>query len=159
MHFVLDQNFPIQATSLPWPAPITMTKLGDIDRSLTRAHEDWEIFQALSERGDVDGFITNDASLLSLHREMVMLSQTKLTLVVTKDCAGDPLGATGLLMSHLPQIAKQNHPTPRIYVLPRPKLGLTKVKNHLDELALAAGIPTKQLKDQEFAAIRKLTNP
>lgn len=41
-----------------------------------------------------------------------MLSQTQLTFVVTVGLGHDPLGATGLLMFHLPQIARQNHPTP-----------------------------------------------
>lgn len=155
MHFVLDQNFPVQATGLPWPAPISLSRLRDIDPALTRDHEDWQIFRALRDRGDVDGFITNDANLLDLPREMVMLSLTKLTLVVTKDMARDPLGATGLLMLHLPQIARQNHPTPRIYVLSRPRLHLTKVRPVIEGLAVGVGIPIKQLLDEEIGAIRR----
>lgn len=158
MHFVLDQNFPIQATGLPWPATISLTRLRDIDPALTRDHEDWQIFRVLRDRGDVAGFITNDASLLLLPREMVMLSLTKLTLVVTKDIASDPLGATGLLMLHLPQIVKQNHPTPRIYILSRPRLHLTKVRPVIEELAAGAGIPIRQLLDQEIGAIRRLSS-
>lgn len=156
MHFVLDQNFPIQATGLPWPPSMTLSTLRSIEPKLTRDHEDWEIFRALRDTGGIDGFITNDSSLLRLPREMVMLSFTQLTLVVTKDCGGDPLGATGLLMLHLPQIMKQNHPTPRIYVLARPKLYLTKVRNVIDELAVGAHVPTKQMIDQELIAIRHL---
>lgn len=158
MHFVLDQNFPIQATGLPWPATISLTRLRDIDPALTRDHEDWQIFRALRDRGDIDGFITNDANLLDLPREMVMLYQTQLTLVVTKGMTGDPLGATGLLMLHLPEIARQNHPTPRIYVLSRPRLHLTKVRPVLEGFAAGAGIPIRQLLDQEIGAIRRLSS-
>ena len=111
MHFVLDQDFPIQLTGLPWPTGLAVSALKDIGPDLTRNHDDWEIFRALHARGDVDGFITNDAAILHLSRKMVMLSQTQLTLVVTEGVGGDALGATGLIMLHLTEIAKQNHPS------------------------------------------------
>jgi hypothetical protein len=50
-----------------------------------------------------------------LPREVVVLSRTQLTLVVTEGLGHDPLGATGLLMLHLPRIARQDHPASRIY--------------------------------------------
>lgn len=155
MHFVLDQNFPFQATGLPWPPGIVVSALKAIDPELTRDHDDWEIFQALQSRGDVNGFITNDASLLHLAREMVMLAHTNLTLIVIDGLGGDPLGATGLLMIHLPQIAKQNHPTPRIYLLKRPNLTLTKVRPIIDTLARRAGVTPATLIVQEMGEIRR----
>ncbi len=153
MHFVLDQNFPIQLTGLPWPAGLAMSVLKDIDPDLTRNHDDWEIFRALHARGDVDGFITNDAAILHLSREMVMLSQTQLTLVVTEGVGGDALGATGLIMLHLPEIVKQNHPTPRIYQLKRPQLRLTRVRPIIDGLAARQGVSAVVLMRIELAAI------
>src|SRR5439155_3679211 len=112
-----------------------VTPLMAIDPDLTRNHEDWELFRALHRRGDVEGFITNDADILLLAREMVMLSQTQLTLVVTDGLGHDPLGATGLLMLHLPQIARQNHPPPRVYQLRRPQLQVKWVRPIIDGLA------------------------
>ncbi len=155
MHFVLDQNFPIQLTGLPWPAGLAVSALKDIDPDLTRNHDDWEIFRALHERGDVDGFITNDAAILLLPREMVMLSQTQLTLVVTVGLGHDPLAATGLLMLHLPQIAKQNHPTPRIYNLRRLQLQVTRVRPIIDGLAARERIPAPDLVTRELAEINR----
>lgn len=46
---------------------------------------------------------------------MVVPSRTQLTLVVTEGLGHDPLGATGLLLIRLPQIARQDHPAPHVY--------------------------------------------
>ncbi len=145
MHFVLDQNFPFQATGLPWPPALTVSPLRAIDPDLTSDHDDWEIFRALHDRGGIDGFITNDASLLNLAREMVMLSRTQIILVVT----------AGLLMLHLPQIAKQQHPRPCIYTLKRPKLQLTNVRSTVDALAAQAGLTPAALMRREIAEIER----
>ncbi len=156
MHFVLDQNLPFQATGLPWPRDIELSALMAIDPDLTHEHEDWEVLRALHRRGDVDGFITNDAGILLLPREMVMLSQTQLTLIVTDGLGHDPLGATGLLMLHLPQIARQNHPTPRIYRLRRPPLQVTRVRPVVDSLAARERIPAPDLVKRELAEINRI---
>ncbi len=153
MRFVLDQNFPVQATGLPWPQGLDVSPLKTIDPGLTRNHDDWEVLRAFHRRGDVDGFITNDAAILLLPREMVMLSQTQLTLVVTDGLGHDPLGATGLLMLHLPQIARQAHPPPRIYRLRRPQLQVTQVRPIIDSLAGRERIPRHDLISRELAEI------
>jgi hypothetical protein len=106
MHFVLDQNFPIQVTGLPWPHGINLTRLYTLDPSLVADTEDWEVLLALSRRGDVDGFVTNDDKMLSLAREMIFLMRSRLKLVVTVGVGHDPLRATGLLMVSLPQIVQ-----------------------------------------------------
>lgn len=155
MHFVLDQNFPFQATGLPWPPGLTVSSLRAIDPQLTRDHDDWEIFRALHRRGAIDGFITNDANILDLPREMVMLSRTQLLLVVTAGLGHDPLGATGLLMVHLPQIAKQMHPKPHIYILKRGRLTLTNVRTTVDKLAQRTGVTPSDLVKQELAEIAR----
>ncbi|HET8631329.1 MAG TPA: hypothetical protein VFL91_28240 [Thermomicrobiales bacterium] len=157
MHFVLDQNFPFQATGLPWPRGVEVSPLTAIDPELTRNHDDWQVFRALARRGDVDGFITNDADILNLPREMVQLSRTQLTLVVTDGLGHDPLGATGLLMLHLPQIAKQNHQPPRIYRLRRPQLHLTRVRPLIDALATRERIPASDLVRRELAVINRIS--
>ena len=128
-----------------------MSPLGTIDPDLTRDHDDWEIFRALHRRGNIDGFITNDANILNLSREMVTLSRTQLTLVVTSGVGHDPLGATGLIMLHLPQIAKQTHPKPCIYILKRSQLNLTNVRTTVDKLAQREGIAPSDLMKRELA--------
>src|SRR5437879_1168711 len=105
MHFVLDHNFPVQTVGLDWPINVQVTSLADYDRSLINEPDDWKILAALHNRGGVDGFITNDAKMLNLVPEMAVLSRSRLALVVTHGSGWDPLGATGLIMVYLRQIA------------------------------------------------------
>jgi hypothetical protein len=114
--FVLDQNFPWQATTLPWPRRIELVRLEDIDARLTAGVEDWEILASLAQRGDVAGFVTNDARMLGSLYEMIVLQHTRLVLVVTDSVGHDPLRATGLLMVHLSDLAGMSGPmTAKLY--------------------------------------------
>jgi hypothetical protein len=122
-HFVLDQNFPIQTTGLPWPPDLRVTRLSSIEPDLVAGHDDWEIFHRLDRRRDVDGFITNDDRLLQLPREMYVLSRSRLTLVIAAGVGHDPIRATGLVMVSLRQIAGHVAGGPQIFVLQAPVLG------------------------------------
>ena len=122
-HFVLDHNFPWQVTALPWPEGLRLTRLADYDARLTQSYDDWQVFYALDRRGDVDGFITNDAKILHLAREMVVLSETHLTLVVTDRVGHDPIRATGLVMLYLGQIVHRLSPRAQIFTLRSGDLG------------------------------------
>jgi len=84
-----------------------------------------------------------------------MLSRTQLTLVVTDGLGHDPLGATGLIMLHLPQIVKQTHPKPRIYVLKRSQLNLTNVRSTVDKLAQRIGTAPSDLMKRELVEIAR----
>lgn len=66
MHFVLDQTFPVQGTGLPWPSTLRLSLLQDILPGMEGGHDDWELLLALDKRGDIDGFIANDAKMLYL---------------------------------------------------------------------------------------------
>jgi len=79
----------------------------DIAPHLADEPDDWRILIGLATRGDVDGFITNDDDMLELPEEMVALSRTRLTLVVTAGVGHNPLRASGLLMAYLPEIARR----------------------------------------------------
>ena len=82
--FALDQNY---------PEPIA---------------EDWQVLQALHLHGrDWDGLITSDKNMLGLPKELAVLCQTKLTLVVAVAAGHDPIKATGLLLTHLGSICEQ----------------------------------------------------
>jgi hypothetical protein len=103
---VLDQNFPlavkrkgaaeaaVSSVGLEWPFDITLVPLAEIDPGLVEQVEDWQILEALHRRGGIDGLITNDERILSQAREMVVLSRTRLVLVVTRGTGHDPLRAT-----------------------------------------------------------------
>lgn len=99
--FVLDHNFPIMITGIRWPPDLTLEPLHYYDERLIRDHADWQVLRELDRRGDVDGYISNDAKMLNLAPEMVALHLSGLTLVVTDGVGDDPLAATGLLMTHL----------------------------------------------------------
>jgi hypothetical protein len=117
-HFVLDHNFPVAAVTLPWPPNLLqVTALRDLDPRLTRGFQDFQIIQALDKRGDVHGLVTNDARILNLSPEMVALSRSRLTLVVTDGVGHDPLRALGLIMVYLQAIALKAVAQSQIFVL------------------------------------------
>lgn len=119
--FALDQDFPTSLLgSIPWP-DAKLVALKDEHPDLVRDHEDWEVLRELRVRGSVDGLITLDHKMLSLPKEMVVLHQSRLSLVVFHDVLNDPFIATGLLMIHLPLIVRQFQPqVAQLWVFRRP---------------------------------------
>ena len=108
LHFVLDHNFPYQVVhGLDWPPYLHLSALKDVAPHLIDEPDDWRVLLALAAMGDIDGYITNDADLLDGIEELVALSRTQLTLVVTAGVGHNPLRASGLLMAYLSEIAKQ----------------------------------------------------
>ena len=74
--------------------------------------DDWELLLVLHRHERYwDGLITNDDAMLSLAKEMTVLSQTGLTLVVAKGEGHNPIRAVGALLCHLPHIC--HHTTPK----------------------------------------------
>ena len=91
----------------PWPTDLVIRRLSDHAPDLVEAVDDWEVLVDLDKRGGVDGFITNDASMLVQPTEMVALSKTHLALVITEGVGHEPIRATGLVMVHLEEIARR----------------------------------------------------
>lgn len=105
--FALDQNFPqpIVEVLREFMTEAELVAVGDIDARLTEI-DDWEVLLALHHHPvEWDGLITTDMGMLSLPRELSVLLQTKLTLVVAAASGHDPLRATGLVLTYLPWIA------------------------------------------------------
>lgn len=105
--FALDQNFPrpIVETLREFMTEAELVSLGDIDERLSEL-DDWEVLLALRHHHeDWDGLITTDSGMLALPRELSVLMQAKLTLVVAAAAGHDPLKATGLVLTYLPWIA------------------------------------------------------
>lgn len=110
--FALDHNFPqpivdvlseymVEAELLP--VDVIDPRMPDLD--------DWQILLALHHHPrPFDGLITTDNSMLKLPRELAVLMQTKLTMVVADEAGHDPLKATGLVLAHLPGICKRTRP-------------------------------------------------
>jgi hypothetical protein len=108
--FALDQNFPEPIVSAldRFIPEAELVPLRKIDPLLIADLEDWEVLLALHHHARPwDGLISTDSGILNLPREMAVLRQTNLTLVVAEAAGHDPLRATGLLFTHLSWIAGQ----------------------------------------------------
>lgn len=99
--------------------------------------DDWELLLALHRHERRwDGLITNDDAMLSLAKEMTVLSQTGLTLVVAKGEGHNPIRAVGALLCHLPHIC--HHTTPehaQIWTLRVAQKNHEEVQAYLDKIA------------------------
>lgn len=110
--FALDQNFPqpiVQALNDFIPE-VELVPLRTIDRLMAEI-DDWQVLLALHHHARPwDGLITNDSRMLNLPRELAVVRQTRLTLVVAHAAGHDPIKATGLLFTHLAWIARETDP-------------------------------------------------
>ncbi len=127
-----------------------LVPLRKIDHRLVQDVEDWQILHALYHHVDGwDGMITMDSSMLRLPRELSVLKQTRLTLVVPDRSGNDPLRATGLLLTHLPNICKNtSRERPQIWVLGAVQKSPEDPWQHLDKLAKRRNVETTKLFDQ-----------
>jgi hypothetical protein len=118
--FALDQNFPLPIVDVlsEFMAEAELAPIAEIDARLTDL-DDWEVLLALHhDARPWDGLITTDSGMVSLPRELCVLMQTHLTLVVAEAAGHDPLKATGLVLAYLPWIANQTRPdTAQLWVL------------------------------------------
>jgi hypothetical protein len=118
--FVLDHDFPDPpGMDLERLIPsVELKRLRTLHPDLVQDHDDWEVLQKLKARGGVDGFITLDADMLELPREMVVLHQTRLTLIVIENTDNDPIAAWAMLLIHGPHLARQlNRRKPQLWEL------------------------------------------
>lgn len=106
--FALDEDFPdtiIEALGLGVPEA-DLVPIRRIDPRLRRM-DDWELLLSLYHLQDWDGLISTDSRMLNLPRELAVLHQTNLTLVVVQQAGHDPIRAAGLLLVHLPTICRK----------------------------------------------------
>jgi hypothetical protein len=108
---VLDQNFPapiLSAVNLDrWLPEFEIVSVRDHDPRLSRDFEDWQVILGCSQSGAV-GFISTDAAMLDNPRVIAVVEDTNMTLVVCAAIGHDPIAATGLLLAHLPRVAKRH---------------------------------------------------
>lgn len=153
--FVLDHNFPYQASLIEWPEEIRVIALKDVDSDLTQRHDDWEVLRSLDQRNSFDGFITNDAKMLKLSREMVTLSDSRLLVIVTEGVGQHPVRAAGLLLTHLFEIARRVPERPRIFVLRPANLESRTPGQAINSIAVRQKIPPNQLITLERDAMQQ----
>jgi hypothetical protein len=110
--FALDQGFPLPIVDVlaEYMTEAELVAFADIDPELAEL-DDWEILLALHHHERRwNGLITTDSGMVVLPRELAVLMQTKLTLVLADEAGHDPLKATGLVLAHLPGICRRTRP-------------------------------------------------
>jgi hypothetical protein len=110
--FALDHNFPqpIVDALTEFQVDAELVRVDAIDKRMADL-DDWQLLLALHlDKRPWDGLITTDNSMLRQPRELAVLMQTKLTLVVADASGHDPLKACGLLFAYLPGICKRTDP-------------------------------------------------
>ncbi len=140
--FALDHNFPEPILS-GLAAAIPMAELVPV--RFIEAHitelDDWELLLALHQHElHWDGLVTNDANMLALPREVTVLAQTRLTLVVIRGDGDSAVRATGALLCHLPFICR--HTTPeraQVWRLRTAQKNYDEVTIYLDQIAARHG--------------------
>ena len=122
--FVLDHNFPQPVLgALGYIREAELLPLADVDARLTKDYEDWQILLALRQLGGFDGFVTLDSAMARQPKELAVLRQTRLTLVILESAGHDPILATGLLLIHLGHMANQTKPrVAQLWILRPPRL-------------------------------------
>lgn len=136
--FALDHNFPqpiLAAMSVALPY-VELVSVRDIDPSFADL-DDWELLRELyRHERPWDGMITNDDAMLSLPKEMTVLDQTGLTLVVAKGEGHNPIRAVGTLLCHLSHICRHTKPgTAQIWKLRVAQKNAESVRDYLDDIA------------------------
>jgi hypothetical protein len=119
--FALDQNFPepiVVALQRYLEDDVELVPLRHIDKRLPTC-DDWQVLQALHvHKRPWDGLITTDHDMLSLPKELAVLCQSRLSLVIAVAAGHDPIKATGLVLAHISGICSQTRPeTPQIWRL------------------------------------------
>jgi hypothetical protein len=111
--FALDQNFPLPIVEglRDWlEADAQLAPIAEIHDEMATL-DDWQVLLALhTDARSWDGLITTDARMLNLPRELAVLCQTKLTLVVAVAAGHDPIKATGLVLAHISNVCRRTRP-------------------------------------------------
>jgi hypothetical protein len=106
--FALDEDFPetiIGALGIG-VREAELVPLRHINSRL-RQMDDWQLMLSLYHLGEWDGLISTDSNILKLPRELTVIHETHLTLVVIEKAGHDPIRAAGLLLVHLPMICRK----------------------------------------------------
>jgi hypothetical protein len=86
---------------------IEVIPLGDIDLALLGAYQDHELIQELARRG-AGGLITFDDNMVLRPEVIEAIRGTRASVVTCKRVGDDPVRASGLLLIHLPDVAKRH---------------------------------------------------
>jgi hypothetical protein len=161
--FALDHNFPQPIVDVlsEFIAEADLVPIDKIDRRMPDL-DDWELLLALHlDSRSWDGLITADSSMTARPKELSVLLQTKLTLVVAEAAGHDPLKATGLVLAHLPGICARTDPdVPQLWTLRTASKPHTDPWDRLSNIASRRGLQAKTLhQTNKLSAEELLKNP
>lgn len=105
------------------------------------------------------GFVTNDERMLNLTRTLPVLLQTELTLFVCSEVGDDPVAATGLLLPHLPDIARRWSVHPAAFVVRPPATRVNELTKRLEAVAGRQGMTPQALRRRFELTHEQLTAP
>jgi len=109
--YALDHNFPVPIIGhfrhLPFAELVPLSEVDD--GWLTRVGDDWAVLLGVHQAG-LDGLITADDAMIELTKELAVLMQLRMMLVVLARTNRDPLETTGLLLLHLRRLIEQRTP-------------------------------------------------
>ncbi len=150
--FALDHNFPqpiIEAAALSM-TEAELIPVQDIDERLPGFSDDWEILLALARHEQPwHGLVTTDSSMIQLPKELAVLLQTKLTLVVADAAGHDPLKATGLVLTHIEGIARRSRlDTAQLWQLRSALRGHNDPWQRLNQIAERREVSASELYDE-----------
>jgi len=139
---------------------VELVPIRTIGRELSEL-KDWELLLALHrDQRHWDGIVTNDAGMLSLPREMTVLSQTGLTLVVVKGEGDNPVRAIGALLCHLPFICRHTVlDRAQIWRLAVTQKNYEEVSDYLSRIAEKHGTTAQVLFEQHKLSKAELAMP
>jgi hypothetical protein len=156
--FAVDHNFPEPLLRiLDEHLGAELVPIRKVDSSFAEL-DDWELLLALHHHDRPwNGLVTNDDAMLSLAKEMTVLAQTRLTLVVAKGEGHNPIRAIGVLLCHLSFIcAHTTRKHAQIWRLSVKQKKAEDPSDYLDDIAAKAKTTAKALFEQHKLSPREL---
>lgn len=149
--FALDHNFPKPIVDAlgKFQTDAELVPISKIDDRMPGL-DDWEVLLALHQHErNFDGLITQDGRMLNLERELSVLVQTKLTLVIAMKSGDSPVKATGLLFAYLAGICNRTDQSkPQVWRLNAAERSGDPAWDHLMRLADKRQVNAQELYDR-----------
>ncbi|TMK79761.1 MAG: hypothetical protein E6G47_07795 [Actinobacteria bacterium] len=110
--FALDENFPqpiLREAIAKYVLGIDLVPLVDVDPKLLGAYQDDELVAELATLG-IQGLVTCDDNMIFRSEVLDAIERTRFSVVTGRRVGDDPVRASGLLLIHLPDVAKRYSP-------------------------------------------------
>ncbi len=108
--FALDENFPqpiLREAVDKYVLDVDVVPLLELDPDLLGTYQDDELIEELGRRG-IDGLITCDDNMIFRLEVLEAIRRARFSIVTCRRVGDDPVRASGLLLIHLPDVAKRH---------------------------------------------------